>query len=280
MKRPARLLPRAWLTLVFLFFYVPIVSVVVFSFNESPLVSVWTRFSTRWYVSLVQDRELMQAAWISLMLALATAFASVFVGAWIGFVMASYRRFRGQALFLAMVTAPMVLPEVVSGIALLLLFVGMEQAIGWPAGRGMTTMWLGHVMLCISYVAITVQARLTAMDRSLVEAAKDLGATPLRVFFDITLPLISQALVAGWLLSFTISLDDVIMSAFLSGPETATLPLVVLSRVRLGLDPEVNALGTVFITAVSVVLIGHTYYMMKREQRQRRLLTAVPAPES
>lgn len=280
MKRPARLLPRAWLTLVFLFFYVPIVSVVVFSFNESPLVSVWTRFSTRWYVSLVQDRELMQAAWISLMLALATAFASVFVGAWIGFVMASYRRFRGQALFLAMVTAPMVLPEVVSGIALLLLFVGMEQAIGWPAGRGMTTMWLGHVMLCISYVAITVQARLTAMDRSLVEAAKDLGATPLRVFFDITLPQISQALVAGWLLSFTISLDDVIMSAFLSGPETATLPLVVLSRVRLGLDPEVNALGTVFITAVSVVLIGHTYYMMKREQRQRRLLTAVPAPES
>jgi putrescine transport system permease protein len=280
MKRPARLLPRAWLTLVFLFFYVPIVSVVVFSFNESPLVSVWTRFSTRWYVSLVQDRELMQAAWISLMLALATAFASVFVGAWIGFVMASYRRFRCQALFLAMVTAPMVLPEVVSGIALLLLFVGMEQAIGWPAGRGMTTMWLGHVMLCISYVAITVQARLTAMDRSLVEAAKDLGATPLRVFFDITLPLISQALVAGWLLSFTISLDDVIMSAFLSGPETATLPLVVLSRVRLGLDPEVNALGTVFITAVSVVLIGHTYYMMKREQRQRRLLTAVPAPES
>ncbi len=280
MKRPARLLPRAWLTLVFLFFYVPIVSVVVFSFNESPLVSVWTRFSTRWYVSLVQDRELMQAAWTSLMLALATAFASVFVGAWIGFVMASYRRFRGQALFLAMVTAPMVLPEVVSGIALLLLFVGMEQAIGWPAGRGMTTMWLGHVMLCISYVAITVQARLTAMDRSLVEAAKDLGATPLRVFFDITLPLISQALVAGWLLSFTISLDDVIMSAFLSGPETATLPLVVLSRVRLGLDPEVNALGTVFITAVSVVLIGHTYYQMKREQRQRRLLTAVPAPES
>jgi putrescine transport system permease protein len=280
MKRPARLLPRAWLTLVFLFFYVPIVSVVVFSFNESPLVSVWTRFSTRWYVSLVQDRELMQAAWTSLVLALATAFASVFVGAWIGFVMASYRRFRGQALFLAMVTAPMVLPEVVSGIALLLLFVGMEQAIGWPAGRGMTTMWLGHVMLCISYVAITVQARLTAMDRSLVEAAKDLGATPLRVFFDITLPLISQALVAGWLLSFTISLDDVIMSAFLSGPETATLPLVVLSRVRLGLDPEVNALGTVFITAVSVVLIGHTYYQMKREQRQRRLLTAVPAPES
>jgi len=280
MKRPARLLPRTWLTLVFLFFYVPIVSVVVFSFNESPLVSVWTRFSTRWYVSLVQDRELMQAAGTSLMLALATAFASVFVGAWIGFVMASYRRFRGQALFLAMVTAPMVLPEVVSGIALLLLFVGMEQAIGWPAGRGMTTMWLGHVMLCISYVAITVQARLTAMDRSLVEAAKDLGATPLRVFFDITLPLISQALVAGWLLSFTISLDDVIMSAFLSGPETATLPLVVLSRVRLGLDPEVNALGTVFITAVSVVLIGHTYYQMKREQRQRRLLTAVPAPES
>jgi putrescine transport system permease protein len=157
---------------------------------------------------------------------------------------------------------------VISGISLLLLFVSLQQATGWPAGRGMMTMWIGHTMLCISYVAITVQARLTSMDKSLVEAARDLGATPLRVFFDVTLPLIVPSLVAGWVLSLTISLDDVIMSAFLSGPETTTLPLVLLSRIRLGMNPEINAVGTVIITLVSLGVIGNSYYVMRQERRQ------------
>jgi len=259
-----------FLLLVFAFLYVPILSVIAYSFNESKLVTVWTGFSLKWYGELVRDDELMEAAWVSLRLAVATAFASVIVGAWVGFVLVQFRNFRGFTLFTAMVNAPMVLPEVISGISLLLLFVSLEQMIGWPAGRGMTTIWIGHVMLCVSYVAITVQARLQAMDASLVEAARDLGAPPWRVFFDITLPLISQALISGWLLSFTISLDDVIMSAFLSGPGTTPLPLVILSRVRVGINPEINALGTLFILVVGVVVIVNNHLMMQREQRRAR----------
>ncbi len=270
MKRPGVIAGAAFLAAVFLFLYGPILSVIVYSFNESKLVTVWSHFSTKWYSELVKDGELIQAAWVSLRLGIATAFAAVFMGAWAGFVLAQFRRFRGFTTFTAMINAPMVLPEVISGISLLLLFVSMQQLIGWPDGRGMVTIWIGHVMLCVSYVAITVQARLAAMDASLTEAARDLGATPLRVFFDITLPLISQALVSGWLLSFTISLDDVIMSAFLSGPGTTPLPLVVLSRVRLGLNPEINALGTLFIFFVGIVVIVNNHLLVQREQRRER----------
>lgn len=255
---------------VFLFLYGPIASVIVYSFNESPLVTVWSRFSFKWYGELLRDDELVQAAWTSLQLALASATAAVVIGAWAGFVLQQFRRFRGHTLFGAMINAPMVLPEVISGISLLLLFVAMQELLGWPAGRGMFTIWIGHVMLCISYVALTVAARLSAMDASLTEAARDLGAPPWRVFFDITLPLISQALVSGWLLSFTISLDDVIMSAFLSGPGTTPLPLVVLSRVRLGLNPEINALGSLFIVFVGAVVVANNHLLMKREQRRSR----------
>jgi putrescine transport system permease protein len=201
-------------------------------------------------------------------LAFATACCAVVVGAWVGFVLAHYRRFAGSTLFSAMVNAPLVLPEVISGISLLLLFVAMEQMLGWPQGRGLVTMLIGHTMLCVSYVALTVSARLSSMDASLTEAARDLGATPLRVFFDITLPLILPSLLAGWMLSFTISLDDVIMSAFLSGPETSTLPLVLLSRMRLGMNPEINAMGTLIIGLVGLVVVGNSYYLMKRERSQ------------
>ncbi len=269
-SRSARLAGGVFLAGVFLFLYGPIASVMVYSFNESALVTVWSRFSMKWYGQLVHDEELMRAAWISLQLGLATATASVVIGAWAGFVLVQFKRFRGYTVFSAMINAPMVLPEVISGISLLLLFVAMQELLGWPSGRGMVTIWIGHVMLCISYVALTVQARLSAMDASLTEAARDLGAPPWRVFFDITLPLISQALVSGWLLSFTISLDDVIMSAFLSGPGTTPLPLVVLSRVRLGLNPEINALGTLFIVFVGIVVIVNNHLLMQREQRRSR----------
>jgi len=266
--RPNRILQFIALGLGFAFLYIPILSLIVYSFNESQLVTVWTRFSTRWYQALLTDDELITAAWLSLRIALLTAFASVFIGTWAGFVLARMGRFRGFTLFSGMINAPLVIPEVIQGISLLLLFVEMGKLIGWPAGRGVFTIWIGHVMLCISYVAIIVQSRVRELNPSLEEAALDLGATPFKVFFQITLPLISQALAAGWLLSFTLSIDDLVLSAFLSGPGSTTLPLVVFSRVRLGLNPEMNALATLFIAVVTVgVIVGN--HFMQRAERMR-----------
>jgi putrescine transport system permease protein len=267
MTRTNKLLANGYLTLVFAFLYVPTACVVIYSFNESQLVTVWSGLSLKWYGALTTDSELISAAWASLKIALATAFASVLVGTWAGFVLHRFKKFRGLTLFTAMINAPLVIPEVIQGISLLLLFVALQQVVGWPA-RGMFTIWIGHTMLCVSYVAITVHSRLSGMDESLHEAAQVLGATPLRVFFDITLPLISQALISGWLLSFTISLDDVLMTAFLSGPESTLLPIVVFSRVRLGLNPEINALGTLFIAAVTVGVVLNNHLMLKRQRRR------------
>ncbi|MDR6411408.1 putrescine transport system permease protein [Paraburkholderia terricola] len=268
LMKPNRVLQFIALGLGFLFLYVPIVSLIVYSFNESQLVTVWTRFSTRWYAALLQDEELIAAAWLSLRVALLTAFASVIIGTWAGFVLARMGRFRGFTLYTGMINAPLVIPEVIQGISLLLLFIEMAKWFGWPAGRGIFTIWIGHVMLCISYVAIIVQSRVRELHPSLEEAALDLGATPLRVFFSITLPLISQALVSGWLLSFTLSIDDLVLSAFLSGPGSTTLPLVVFSRVRLGLNPEMNALATLFIAVVTVGVVAVNYFMQRAERKR------------
>jgi putrescine transport system permease protein len=269
MIRTRRWIGDAYLGLVFLFLYVPTTIVVFYSFNESSLVTVWSGFSFKWYAALVTDDELTSAAWASLQIALATAFSSVFIGTWAGFVLNRYRRFRGSTTFTAMINAPLVIPEVIQGISLLLLFVGMYETFGWPP-RGMFTIWIGHTMLCVSYVAITVVARLGNMDQSLHEAAANLGATPVRVFVDITLPLIAQALLSGWLLSFTISIDDVLMTAFLSGPDSTLLPTLVFSRVRLGLNPEVNALGTLFIVAVTIGVVANNHYQLRRQRRRDR----------
>ena len=259
----------------FLFLYIPIVSLVVYSFNESQLVTVWTRFSTRWYAALLHDDELISAAWLSLQIGLLTAFASVIIGTWAGFVLARMGRFRGFTLYTGMINAPLVIPEVIQGISLLLLFIELGKWLGWPAGRGIFTIWIGHVMLCISYVAIIVQSRVRELNPSLEEAALDLGATPVRVFFFITLPLISQALVSGWLLSFTLSIDDLVLSAFLSGPGSTTLPLVVFSRVRLGLNPEMNALATLFIAVVTVGVVAANFFMQRAERRRAVLAVQV-----
>ncbi|WP_321784691.1 ABC transporter permease subunit [Paraburkholderia sp. J94] len=266
--KPNRVLQFIALGLGFAFLYIPIVSLIVYSFNESQLVTVWTHFSTRWYQALATDDELINAAWLSLRIALMTAFASVIIGTWAGFVLARMGRFRGFTLYTGMINAPLVIPEVIQGISLLLLFVEMGKLLGWPAGRGVFTIWIGHVMLCISYVAIIVQSRVRELNPSLEEAALDLGATPFKVFFQITLPLISQALAAGWLLSFTLSIDDLVLSAFLSGPGSTTLPLVVFSRVRLGLNPEMNALATLFIAVVTVGVIVGNYFMQRAERRR------------
>jgi len=269
--KPNRVLQFIALGIGFLFLYIPIASLIVYSFNDSQLVTVWTHFSTRWYAALLQDDELINAAWLSLRIGLLTAFASVAIGTWAGFVLARMGRFRGFTLYTGMINAPLVIPEVIQGISLLLLFVELGQWLGWPAGRGLVTIWIGHVMLCMSYVAIIVQSRVRDLHPALEEAALDLGATPLRVFFSITLPLISQALVAGWLLSFTLSIDDLVLSAFLSGPGSTTLPLVVFSRVRLGLNPEMNALATLFIAVVSVGVIGANIYMQRAERKRMEM---------
>ncbi|PXX48333.1 ABC-type spermidine/putrescine transport system permease subunit II [Aquitalea magnusonii] len=268
--KPSKPLSFAVLGFGYAFLYLPIVLLVIYSFNESKLVTVWSGFSTKWYWALLEDDELINAALLSIKIALMTATAAVVIGTWAGFVMARLNRFRLFPLFAGMINAPLVIPEVIQGISLLLLFVAMEQAFGWPEGRGVFTIWIGHVMLCVSYVAIVVQSRVRELNRSLEEAAMDLGARPLKVFFVITLPLISQALVSGWLLSFTLSLDDLVLTAFLSGPGSTTLPMVIFSRVRLGLNPEMNALATLFIIVVSVGVVAGNLYMRSVQRKRDR----------
>ncbi len=238
------------------FLYVPIACLMVFSFNDSTLMTSWSGFSLRWYGELFQDEALLAAAKLSLLIATLTATAAVAIGTWAGYVLARMGRFRGFGLYIGMLSAPLVMPEVVLGISLLLMFVEMSKVFGWPDGNGMFTIWVGHVTLCTAYVAVIIQSRVRDLDRSLEEAALDLGASPLRVFFQITLPLIAPALLAAWLLSFTLSLDDVVVASFLSGPGYTTLPLEVFSRVRLGLKPEINALATLFMVAVGVVVVA------------------------
>jgi putrescine transport system permease protein len=266
MKPPGKRFRFLVLGLGFLFLYIPIVSLVVFSFNESSLVTSWSGFSLRWYHALAQDGALLAAAWLSLKVAAFTACAAVVIGTWAGYVLARMGRFRGFGLYVALLSAPLVIPEVVLGISLLILFVEARGFLGWPEQNGIFTIWVGHVTLCMAYVSVVIQSRIRELDRSLEEAALDLGATPLKVFFVITLPLIAPALAAAWLLSFTLSLDDVIVSSFLSGPGYTTLPMEVFSRVRLGLKPEVNALATIFIASVGLCVVA-AYRLQKRKEK-------------
>jgi putrescine transport system permease protein len=240
----------------FFFLYVPIATLMVFSFNDSPIMTSWSGFSWRWYEALVSDRALLNAAWLSFQVAVMTATAASIIGTWAGYVLARKGSFKGFSLFVGLVSAPLVIPEVVLGISLLLLFVEMDSLFGWPGGRGLFTIWVGHTTFCMAFVTVIVQSRIRDLDRSLEEAALDLGATPLRVFFSVTLPLIAPAITAGWLLAFTLSLDDVVIASFLSGPGATLLSPEIFSRVRLGLKPEVNALATIFVVVVAVVVVA------------------------
>ena len=255
MIRPHPVLRALVLILGYGFLYLPILCLMVFSFNDSALMTSWSGFSLRWYVELFNDTALLDAARLSLMIAALTATAAVIIGTWAAYVLARMGRFRGISLYIGMVSAPLVVPEVVLGISLLLMFVEIGNVFGWPEGNGVFTIWVGHVTLCMAYVAVVIQARIRDLDRSLEEAALDLGATPLKVFFLVTLPLIVPALMAAWLLAFTLSLDDVVIASFLSGPGYTTLPLEVFSRVRLGLKPEINALATLFIMVVGLFVV-------------------------
>ncbi|WP_299131829.1 ABC transporter permease subunit [uncultured Amaricoccus sp.] len=259
---------RGWIMpfvclLGFIFLYAPILSLVIFSFNESKLVTVWGGFSTKWYGELMRDPQILGAAWISLQVGVISATLAVCLGTLVAYVLVRFTRFRGRPLLTAMSTAPLVMPEVITGLSLLLLFVSMQQLIGWPGSRGILTIIIAHVTFCLAYVAVVVQSRLADMDRSLEEAAMDLGARPVRVFFDVTLPVIAPALIAGWLLAFTLSLDDLVVASFVTGPGASTLPMVIFSKVRLGVNPAINALATIIIAFVAIG-VGVASWQMRK----------------
>jgi len=249
----------------FAFLYIPIISLVIFSFNKSRLVTVWAGFSTQWYGKLFADPQILGAAWISVKIALISASLALILGTLAAVVLVRFRRFYGKNLLSGMITAPLVMPDVIIGLSLLLLFVSMEAIFGWPAGRGLTTIIIAHTTFSMAYVAIVVQSRLVDMDESLEEAALDLGAKPARVFVDITLPLISPALVSGWLLSFTLSLDDLVIASFTSGPGASTLPMVIFSKVRLGVSPDINALATIIIGIVAMGVVLSAIWLKPRK---------------
>jgi putrescine transport system permease protein len=257
------------LGLGFVFLYAPILSLIVYSFNESRLVTVWAGFSFKWYGELFGDRQLMDAAWVSIRVAFYTAWAAVGIGTMAAMLLVRFRRFPGKTLFGGLITAPLVMPEVITGLSLLLLFVFIGELIGTPVMRGMGTIWIAHTTFATAFVTVVVASRLTEMDRSLDEAAMDLGASRPKVFFVITLPLIIPALVAGWLLAFTLSLDDLVIASFVSGPASTTLPMKVFSSVRMGVSPKINALATLWIAAVSLAAVI-AWWLMARSERKRR----------
>jgi putrescine transport system permease protein len=242
------------LGLGFAFLYLPILLMVVFSFNDSRMVTSFSGVSLRWYQSLWRNDALMEALFLSLRIAAVSATMATILGVLAGFALARFGRFRGRAGFGALMAAPLVMPEVITGLSLLLLFVALEQAFGFPAGRGADTVAIAHATFGAAYVAVVVQSRLAGFDASLEEAAMDLGARPVRVFLLITLPLILPGVAAGWLLAFTLSLDDLVVASFVSGPGASTLPMVIFSSVRLGLTPELYALATLMVLAVVLAL--------------------------
>jgi putrescine transport system permease protein len=266
---------RPWFRIVslflgFAFLYIPVASLIFYSFNASKLVTVWGGFSTKWYGELLHNQQILGAAWLSLQVATASATLAVVLGTVAGLVLARFGPFKGRTLLSGLTTAPLVMPEVITGLSLLLLFVTMEQLIGWPAGRGMTTIVIAHVTLTMAYVTVIVQSRLAQMDDSLEEAAMDLGARPFKVFFLITLPIIAPALMSGWLLAFTLSLDDLVITSFVAGPGSSTLPMVIFSKVRLGVSPDINALATILVTIVTIGVIVAGVMMTRQQKAKER----------
>ena len=255
-------------SLGFAFLYAPIVSLVIFSFNESELVTVWSGFSTKWYGELFADPQMLGAARLSFIIAGISASIALVLGTLVAVALVRFKRFRGRTVLAGTVSAPLVMPDVITGLALLLLFVAMEATLGWPAGRGIVTIIIAHSTFCMAYVTVVVQSRLADLDASLEEAAQDLGATPVRVFFDITLPIIAPALVSGWLLAFTLSLDDLVIASFVSGPGSSTLPMIIFSKVKLGVSPDVNALATIIIGIVALGVFAATVIQLRSKPKK------------
>jgi putrescine transport system permease protein len=266
MKRHSRFIISV-LAFGYAFLYIPLVSVVIYSFNDSKLATVWGGFSTRWYGELFRNDQILDATFLSLQIAATSATFATILGTMAGLVLVRFGRFRGRTLFSGMITSPLVMPEVITGLSLLLLFVSMQQLFGWPAQRGFSTIMIAHTTFAMAYVAVIVRSRLSAMDESLEEAAMDLGGRPLRVVFDITLPLIAPAMISGWLLAFTLSLDDLVIASFVSGPGSSTLPMYIFSKVKLGVTPDINALASLIILIVSVALLIAWAVMRKNQSR-------------
>ncbi|AUF99112.1 MULTISPECIES: ABC transporter permease subunit [Pseudomonas] len=255
-----------------LFIYLPMLILVIYSFNASKLVTVWGGWSVKWYVGLLDNSQLMGSVVRSLEIACYTAIAAVALGTLAAFVLTRITHFKGRTLFGGLVTAPLVMPEVITGLSLLLLFVAMAQMIGWPQERGIVTIWIAHTTFCAAYVAVVVSARLRELDLSIEEAAMDLGARPWKVFFLITIPMIAPSLAAGGMMSFALSLDDLVLASFVSGPGSTTLPMEVFSAVRLGVKPEINAVASLILLAVSLVTFLVWYFSRQAEERRKRAI--------
>ena len=260
------------LVLGLLFIYAPMLILVIYSFNASKLVTVWGGWSIKWYVGLLDNTQLMGSVMRSLEIACYTAVAAVALGTLAAFVLTRVTRFKGRTLFGGLVTAPLVMPEVITGLSLLLLFVAMAQMIGWPQERGIVTIWIAHTTFCAAYVAVVVSARLRELDLSIEEAAMDLGAKPWKVFFLITIPMIAPSLAAGGMMSFALSLDDLVLASFVSGPGSTTLPMEVFSAVRLGVKPEINAVASLILLSVSLVTFFVWYFSRRSEERRRKAI--------
>jgi putrescine transport system permease protein len=264
---------KGWLAAGYVFLYLPIVALVLYSFNDSPVANVWRGFTLKWYAALASDTEMLTGLWLSMQIAFYTACGSVVLGTFAAFALVKYKRFAGRTLFSGMVNAPLVMPEVVVGLSLLLMMVSVQRAIGFPE-RGMLTIWMGHLLLGMAYATVVVQSRLQELNPQLEEAAMDLGARPRQVFFLVTLPMIAQSLMSAWLLTFTLSLDDVVLSAFLSGPGSTTMPLVIFSRARLGLNPSVNAVATLIVLVVSIGVVVASLMIARAERRRQQEMAA------
>lgn len=251
------------------FLYIPMFLLIFYSFNYSKIVPIWGGFSTRWYAELFSSPEVWEALFLSLKIAIVSATFATLMGTLAGLALVRFGRFKGRTLFSGMITAPLVMPEVITGLSLLLLFIALANFMGWPE-RGFTTITIAHLTFSMAYVAVIIQSRLAGMDESLEEAAQDLGAKPLRVLFDITLPIIAPGMIAGWLLAFTLSLDDLVIASFVTGPGSNTLPILIYSRIRLGLRPDINALATIMIVTVAIGVMLAAWLMLRQEKQRRK----------
>ena len=254
----------------FAFFYVPILSMIAYSFNASRLATVWGGFSTKWYTTLLSNAQVGKALWLSLEIALLSSTIATILGTMAGIALARFTKFRGRTLFSGLVTAPLVMPEVITGISSLIFFILMAQYVGWPSSRGFTTVTLAHITFSMVFVTTIVQSRMLSADRAIEEAAMDLGARPWQVLRDVTLPVIAPAILSGWLLAFTISMDDVVITNFTTGPGTTTLPILIWSKVKLGVTPDINALATLIVLTVGLCVLAAGVMMSRAERRAER----------
>ncbi|XXQ69348.1 ABC transporter permease subunit [Neisseriaceae bacterium B1] len=271
---------RIMLFLGLAFLYIPLIILVIYSFNDSKLVTVWGGFSTKWYSELANNSQILSAAWLSLRIAAVSSLAAVVLGTMAGYALARIKRFRGKTLFSGMVSAPMVMPDVITGLSMLLLIIQVQGLLQQFFGnsvefdRGFFTIFLGHTTLCMAYITVVIRSRLMELDQSLEEAAMDLGARPAKIFFIITLPLIAPAIASGFLLGVTLSLDDLVIASFLAGPGEVTLPQLIFGKVRRGLDPQMNVLATIMIGVIGTLVIGINYFMMRQATKREREMQA------